>query len=122
MSVSPTDATFEKQHNFKSIGGDDFVVFDNGKDDYSEVWRYRCDEASETLESTWNFAYGEQRSAFVLGDVHLLANDDYLISWGSEGEVTEVTPEGDVVWDVYTDPGQIVGFIGSAVNVGGSHR
>lgn len=117
--VTPREAAFVHQHNFKPVGDDQFVVFDNGPGDYSEVWRYQFDREAGMLEERWSFDYGQTHWAYVLGDVHVLANDDYLISWGSEGELTEVTADGDIVWYAYAELGQIFGFVDTQVDVGG---
>ena len=50
-------------------------------------------------------------SFFAKGDVERLSNGNTLVTWSSAGEIQEVTPKNEVVWQVNTDLGSAITFI-----------
>lgn len=77
-----------------------FLAFDNQDHgtEISRVVEYAYDEEARTVASVWRYTDPEGRHAKFLGDARRLPGGHRLIAWSPFGEVTEVTPEGDVVW------------------------
>jgi len=88
--------------------------FDDGAVDavnaYSEAVEYSLDEASGTYTPIWRYDYDQRISSYLLGDVERLENGNTLIAWGSGGTITEVTPEGDLAFQVSLAIGPAPGF------------
>lgn len=115
------ESGWARQHGFKPVGDDEYVVFDNGTGgaEKSEVRRVRVDEEAGTVEDVWTWDYDERHRSYLLGDVHLMDNGNYYVGWGSEGELTEVTPGGDLVWQLNAALPAAVGFSNLYPNIGG---
>lgn len=80
------------------------LIFDNrnhDERDASRVVELAWDEASGTVEEVWSYEDGT--FAGFLGDARRLPGGNVLIVWSSEGRMTEVTREGDVVWEATVD-------------------
>ncbi|MSQ01268.1 MAG: hypothetical protein EXR71_05145 [Myxococcales bacterium] len=85
-----------------------FVLFDNGPHHVRPVSRavaYRYDEETRTVEQTFSFESENESFSPALGDVRRLPNGNWLIVWSLEGMLTEVTPDGRVVWRVRAELG-----------------
>ena len=90
-----------------------FVMFDNGYHHERAVSRaveYAIDPSAGTLERVWTFSSEGGTLNPLLGDVRKL-EDTYMISWTLEGMLTEVTPEGTVVWRASSDLGTATGRV-----------
>lgn len=88
-----------------------FVVFDNGyhhEQPVSRAVEYALDPKAGTIERVWTFSSEAGVLNPLLGDVRKLENS-YLISWTLQGMLTEVTPEGDVVWRASAELGSATG-------------
>ncbi|MEQ1568160.1 MAG: hypothetical protein ABMA64_21145 [Myxococcota bacterium] len=76
----------------------------------SSLRHYTFDDASFTLEGEHdNGSYDD-----VLGDVRRIpidGCDNLLVSYSKQGRIAELTPEGDIVWEVGTALGQITGRV-----------
>ncbi len=82
------------------------LVFDNR--DHSEglasrVAEYAIDEDARTVEETWSYEQPDGESWAYLGDVRRLPGGNVLIAWSGSGRITEVTRDGDIVWEAETD-------------------
>ncbi len=81
------------------------AVFDNadhtGKRTRAVV--YDVDEDARTVEEVWSYVEPDELHTGSMGDVRLLDGGNYLIGWSSLGYISEVTPDGDVVWRVRMD-------------------
>lgn len=114
---------YAHQHGFKLLAEDEFILFDNGEDDpedVSKVSGYRIDFDSDTYERTWEWDHDGRRKSYLLGDIHLLESGNYLSAWGSESEITEFTPDYEVVWELAGEIGYTVGFMNPYAQLGGS--
>jgi len=98
----PPETAFWWQHggNFTSTGT--LLTSSKGEDSAREtvIREYRVDEATETLVEVWSFGEGEGIYGDVMGEAHRLANGNTLHNYGSASRIREVTPDGQVVWDV----------------------
>ena len=92
-----------------------FVLYDNGYHHSPLVSRaaaYEWDTDAHTLRRTFSFTSETGAYDPVLGDVRPLDNGNWLISWTLQGMLTEVTPEGTVVWRASTTLGSALGRTG----------
>jgi hypothetical protein len=71
------------------------------EDDYTGVVReYEIDEDEGLLREVWSFGTDGDIVLDKAGEAHRLANGNTLHNYGSAGRLLEVTPDGEVVWDV----------------------
>ena len=74
------------------------------------VREFEVDAEEETLREIWSFGEGEGLYGETLGEAHRFPNGNTLQNLGSYARMREVTPEGQVVWDVeITGPNQFLG-------------
>ncbi len=74
------------------------------------VIEYELDEASETLVEIWSFGEGEGLYGGERGEAQRLPGGNTLQNIGGlECTLREVTPEGDVVWEVDWEAGGLGG-------------
>ncbi len=98
------------------IQGDEFMVFDNryhegGTVGTSRASAYRFDEKTHTVQQTWTYVDPDGNFVQLLGDVRRLDNGNYLVCWTSMGKITEVTPDGQVVWELENGLGTALGRV-----------
>lgn len=96
------------QHAHMSAAqGDRVLVFDNGWDHLgvkpARVVEVAVDVEGGTAATTWTYVEPGGEGTTFLGDAKWLPNGNVLVSWGGLDRVTEVTPDGEVVWAVELD-------------------
>ncbi|MEQ1566950.1 MAG: hypothetical protein ABMA64_15010, partial [Myxococcota bacterium] len=64
---------------------------------------YEIDDATHTLREVWSFGVGEGLYGQYSGEAVRLGNGDTLHNYGNLARVREVTPAGEVVWDLEWD-------------------
>jgi len=103
---------FIHQHQFQRVG-DSIVVFDNGNpnNNASRAVEYTLDLGAGTAEETWSYAPDPDLYSFSLGDVSRLDGGNTLVTFSTAGQVQEVTPEGEVVWELSMGLGGAVGYV-----------
>ena len=82
------------------------LIFDNADHadpSVSGVAEYAWDEATMTADKIWEYRHPEGHFVSHLGDARRLPGGNTLISWGPLGTLTEITSEGEVVWELETD-------------------
>lgn len=93
--------------HFSDAWDDRLLVLDNGWDHAgpvaSRVVEIRVDPAAGTAETVWTYAEPDGEHVAYLGDAKRLPNGNTLISWGDLRRIDEVTPDGQVVWQVGLD-------------------
>ncbi len=113
---------FVGQHSAE-LTPDGFMLFDNGDVDAEEAWseavEYTLDEEGRTYEPIWTYDYDRRISSYLLGDVERLPNGNTLVAWGSGGTITEVTPEGEIAFQVSLAIGSAIGFTHHVDALGG---
>jgi hypothetical protein len=67
------------------------------------VREYALNEGDRELEEIWSFGEGEGIRASEMGDAWRLPNGNTLHNMGSAVRMREITPAGEVVWDVKWD-------------------
>jgi len=71
------------------------------------VREYEVDEQDEVLELVWSFGDDEGVVSPVMGEAHRLPNGNTLHNYATPARLREITPEGDVVWDLAFDNTQV---------------
>jgi len=106
-----TTELFRHQHQFQIVD-DSIVIFDNGviENGDSRAVEYHLD--AETGLATHNWEYHADPPLFcaILGDVHRLRSGNTLVTWSGQGQIDEVTPDGEVVWRLRAGMGHGFGF------------
>jgi hypothetical protein len=72
---------------------------------------YAIDDDSRELVQVREIGFDAGLQAFALGQVIELQNGNVLMNWGGGGVLQEITPEGDVVWEVMTGSGTWFGQV-----------
>lgn len=97
----PDEPLFQHAH-MSWAEGNRILVFDNGYNHpvlpASRVVEIEIDEVAMTARQVWSYSHPQGGGTSFLGDAKRLPNGNTLIAWGGVREVTEVTPEGEVVW------------------------
>jgi hypothetical protein len=94
------------QHDFRPVPGKPnyYTLYDNGNrrvPRYSRAVEFYLDTGNMTAEKVWEYRHTPDRYSYWLGNVQRLPNGNTLINWGDTPlpKVTEVTPEGQVVYE-----------------------
>ncbi len=61
---------------------------------------YVVDDDTQTLTNVWSFGEGEGLHAHTAGEAWRLDNGNTLHNYGSWGVIREVTPKGEIAWEV----------------------
>lgn len=103
---------FSGLHHINVLPNGNYLLFDNGNrrdNQFTRVVEYEVDEENRTATLVWSYTDG--RFGPTLGSVQRLANGNTLIGWGSSPptgpSVSEVTPDGEVVFALSLPPSQI---------------
>jgi len=94
--------------HMSQMWSDGLVMFDNGfhhEKQVSRIVEYAYNDETMTMEEV--FSYSDPDGAFspLLGDVKKLPEGNYIASWMVSGRLTEITPQGDVVWQADMEVG-----------------
>jgi len=116
---------FVHQHGVKPWPGEanTYVLFDNGSGnagDTSRVVRVTHD-GRNSYEVSWEHDFGDRYASILLGDTDPVGEDlsNTLISWGSEGIVTEITESQETVFRLNFGLGAAAGFVEWLPTMGG---
>jgi hypothetical protein len=112
LAFADGSATFLHQHQFE-VEGDRLLVYDNdgATEDASRVLEYQLDVTGGTVTETWSFIANPTVYTPVLGEPMRLSNGDTLIDWSYAGQIQQVTPAGETVWQLNTRAGFPLGYI-----------
>ncbi len=72
---------------------------------------YSIDEETKTLSKIWSHGEDEGLEAITQGQVIKLGDGNVLVNFGSAGVMQEVSPEGEVVWEIQADVGNWFGNV-----------
>ena len=99
------------QHQFEILD-DGIVIFDNREADTpSRAVEYALDEATGVATQRWEHISEPPFFCYGMGDVDRLASGDSLITWSTAGVIDEVSPDGEVQWEVQLDLGAGLGYL-----------
>lgn len=101
---------FSGQHHVQVLDNGNLLLFDNHTEDAlsgSRAVEYEIDEENRTATLVWS--YESDRFASAMGSVQRLENGNTLIGWGTAqgANITEVTPDGEVVLTVTLPDSQV---------------
>jgi Arylsulfotransferase (ASST) len=97
--------SFCGQHTASRLANGNLLVFDNGVDcppngadrGVSRAAEYAIDEVTMTAELVWSHSQG--LFGFATGSTQRFVNGNTLIAWGTNGTLTEVDANGDILWE-----------------------
>lgn len=108
---------FDMQHDPDLLGEDHLLIYDNGNiRETSRVIEVEIDPSAGTAEIVWEWPRDEADAWFTdcWGDADRLDNGNTLIAAGAGkvNRMTEVTPDGSIVWQAQwpTEGDVVVGF------------
>ncbi len=104
---------FSRQHSPVLIDGG-LLLFDNQSPNpdelYSRAVEYRLDEEAMTYAQAWSFDGDQGLFSAYMGSVERRPDGSTLVGWGSGGRITEVSPDGEVAWQIEAAIGSPFGF------------
>lgn len=107
--VSRDSTPFYFQHDANWTPDDHLMVFSASEDDtYSTALEYEFDEDSGELVEVWSSGSQDDLHSYAEGQARRLENGNTLVNYSTTGILQEVTPEGDVVWEVQADLGSTI--------------
>ncbi|NQT26974.1 aryl-sulfate sulfotransferase [candidate division KSB1 bacterium] len=103
---------FSAQHDIRSLGEGHYTLFDNGNmhnPPQTRAVEYVLDTLNMTATLIWEYlSPGANGFSYFMGNVQRLPNENTLINWavGSQFPIlTEVTPEGEVAFEMWFEQG-----------------
>ncbi len=111
-AVGGEDELFAGQHQFQLLPGG-LVVFDNGNDipAGSRAVEYSLDGEAWEIEQIWEYRADPILYCVGLGDVSRLRDGNTIVTWSSNGVLEEVSPEGEVLWELNAEIGGGFGYL-----------
>ena len=102
----------EMCHQFQVQDDGRILFFENGdRRGYSKVRELQVDVDNRTATPTWEYTHDPSLMVFAKGDVHRFEDGNVQVVWSTSGEIQNVTPEGDITWQLNLDLGQVVTFV-----------
>ncbi len=111
---------FSHQHDPRELSNGNILLFDNGNlrpSPFSRAVEYRLDEANRRVTKVWEYRAPNNIVSNAMGSCQRLPNGNTLISWGgttAEGGhnylLSEVTPEGNLALEFYSNVGTYRGY------------
>jgi hypothetical protein len=108
-TFDPPDSAFWWQHGgIVTPTGTLLTSSDLTEDGVETIVReYEIDEEAQTLREVWNFGIGDGIYGRVRGEALRLPGGNTLHNTGEAPRLREATPEGEVVWDLEWEDGEI---------------
>ena len=107
IAVSEGSTPFNHVHDPNWLSNDNMLLFTASSNGLSSgAVEYELNESTGELTEVWSYGMDEGNYAVFLGQATRLDNGNTLINFGAGGTVREVTPEGDVVWQLSLPDGQ----------------
>jgi len=111
VGVDPNEAVNHfTGHAFHRLANGNVMNYDNGKRGTrsSQVHEYKLDEENKIAEHVWTYVPDTMIFGTGRGNAQRLPNGNTMIGWGNVRDTpnptcTEVTPDGNVVFEVYFD-------------------
>ncbi|MBN1335392.1 MAG: hypothetical protein JXB39_05480 [Deltaproteobacteria bacterium] len=110
-SFDPEDAAFWWQHGVSYTPEGTLLLSTHSAEGNDElaVREYALDDPARVLRQVWSFGVGLGVEARTNGEATRLPGGNTLHNYGSGGILKEVTPEGEVVWQVTFDSTRLLG-------------
>jgi hypothetical protein len=108
---APEDSAFWWQHGacYTDAGTLLLSTKDRDRGDETLVREYTIDDGSRSLVELWSFGEGEGVYGYQLGEAHRLPGGNTLHNYGADSRLREITPAGEVVWDIEWESSQQIG-------------
>lgn len=93
---------FGIQHDVRILDNGDLLLYDNGNlhsPPQSRAVEYRLDPRLMTATLVWEYRHTPAVFTPFVGSVQRYRNGNTLVGFGAAGLVTEVAPDGRVVWE-----------------------
>jgi len=103
----PTDY----HHQFDVLDGS-IVFFDNGHSSrqYSRLVEFAYDEEAWTQTQTWEYRAEPDIFVATKGDVDRFDDGNTRVVWSTSGMIQDVTPDGEILFQVETELGYVFTF------------
>ncbi len=110
-SFEPPESAFVYQHGVTYTPEGTLLVSSQvDRSSYEGVVReYAVDEDDQVLREVWSHGEGDGITARYAGEAHRLPGGNTLHNTGTTPRVREITPEGEVAWDLSFDGDKLIG-------------
>ena len=110
--MDENDRWYSSQHQFQFVD-DSVIVFDNRAQlgEASRVVEYALNRDTMEMTQIWEYTPEPRIRCQVLGDVDRLENGNTLVNWSAAGFMTELTPDGEKVWELGLSIGAVFGYM-----------
>jgi hypothetical protein len=110
-AFEPVDSAFYWQHgaHFTAEGTLLTSTLDGEPGQEMLVREYDLDEEQQTLRQRWSFGQGEGLYGDEMGEAWRLPGGHTLHNMGTAQRLREITPDGEVVWDLGWSRGSFIG-------------
>ncbi len=108
-TFDPVESTFDYQHGVTFTEAGTLLVstklpesnpyYDRTLDTLA-AREYELDYKTKTLRQIWTFGEDQGIAGVTAGEAHRLPNGNTLHNYGSGARTREITPDGELVWDV----------------------
>lgn len=108
---SPVASQFRWQHGVHWTDRDTILLSTHPSSGPNEqrAREYTVDDKGRMLEEVWSYGEGTGKFAPTAGEVYRLDNGNYLINYGGDAGIREITADGVVVWDVLYEGSKLIG-------------
>ena len=103
------DELFAGQHQFQLLD-DGILIFDNGDTErgYSRAVQYELDTDDMVADQVWEYLHTGEIYSSIKGDVSRFDDGTTQIVWATAGEIQDIDPSGEVVWQLNTMLGTVI--------------
>jgi hypothetical protein len=110
-AFDPEDSAFYWQHgtNFTDAGTLLLSTLNGEPGDETHAREYELDDDAQILRQVWAFGEGEGIYGYEMGEAWRLPNGNTMHNMGTAQRLREITPTGDVVWDLSWSRGSYIG-------------
>ncbi len=101
-AVDPPEAMFDYMH-FPNRTAEGTLLLSThalGGRRQQRAREYLVDDETRTLVQVWSFGESVPDYADYAGEATRLANGNTLVNYGTDGTIREVTPDGEIAWEV----------------------
>ncbi len=107
-SFTDPDTSFVYQHDVHWTDEGTMLAISH-TDEGTKLVEYAVDDARGELSRVWSYGDDLGVKGHVLGQSQRLENGNTMVNFGGAGLLQEVTPDGEVVWEVRTGLGTWLG-------------